>query len=924
MWSKFSSTITSVPPRDRLRARVVPRFSSSASAPGSRVAGCPRRLSSASCRAGPAAIGDGRRSAGMSSAVQTIVLHLDRTVNSEPVVCQPAISHPVVSEFRPPELTGSCRRATTTRDTTVQSLRPRPHRPRGARPPSRTRGSWRSPSAPASAAALPTARWARSSTPATSSRAPRTSPLSPRAQGQRAGRRPGAAHRPPARDRPPAPAVDPSTRSTRPRTSWRSEGPWAVYLDQAPSSRVVRRLTTVGQRVAAHTCAVGKALLAWSDQALPDALISSTPRTLTCSASSPPISRGPGARVRDRRRGVRGGRRVRWGAVFGPDGAVVAALSCPRPPRGCSGSGPTRSVRSARHVLRCHASSATSLRNRRSSRAFRPSNKQFCNAEHDHDHQSAHRAHPSGPVRPDRTPSRHYDDGALAFAGGTILASRRVVAGVRPASTRTPTRLDRRARRRRPAWSTRTRTTRRSAVIGAMVLQQLDWLAQRTLPEEAKMADLGHARLTPAAASCAALAAQRHDHCARLRSTSPPPSRPCSRRPRSAGSGSPPGSWSPTVTCGPTSRSRRTSPTASSRALLDRWHNRGRLRYAVTPRFSRVLHRGRCSRPAARCWTRRRRTRCSRATSTRTQATSSSSRPRSRYARLRRHLRARPACCADRNAARPQRPRVRRRAAPPRRRRRERRPLPVLATPSSASGIFPMSPRPRARGEVRAPHRRRRRHRPEPPQGGPRRLRLRSRRSATRATCSCPPHLLHLATASGARALGIGYEIGDLTPARPPTSSSCARRRRHARGGAGERAGLGPRLWAGAIHAGAGGRPSPRCAWAGTSCSRGSRRRSSPEVRRLAGTGETACGWEAVPSGGFAEDECRVSAARAGHNSTRRARSDEFVALTVTNSSLARGRRANSAGRLPPHQPAVQSATTASKSPCPSRATPRG
>jgi len=79
------------------------------------------------------------------------------------------------------------------------------------------------------------------------------------------------------------------------------EGGMAVYLEQAPSSRAVRLFTTVGQHVAAHTCAAGKALLAWSGpetpgsgapdrlphtadelaRLLPGDLVASTPRSLT-------------------------------------------------------------------------------------------------------------------------------------------------------------------------------------------------------------------------------------------------------------------------------------------------------------------------------------------------------------------------------------------------------------------------------------------------------------------------------------------------------------------------------------------------------------------------------------------------------------------------------------------------------------------
>ena len=94
------------------------------------------------------------------------------------------------------------------------------------------------------------------------------------------------------------------------------------------------------------------------------------------------------------------------------------------------------------------------------------------------------------------------------------------------------------------------------AVIGAMGLQLLDWLAQRTLPEEARMADPAHARRT-AERFVRAAGGQRDDDRARLRRPLPAgPERALRGGRRSAGCGSRAASSSPTATCAPTSRSR--------------------------------------------------------------------------------------------------------------------------------------------------------------------------------------------------------------------------------------------------------------------------------------------------------------------------------------------------------------------------------
>jgi len=100
---------------------------------------------------------------------------------------------------------------------------------------------------------------------------------------------------------------------------------------------------------------------------------------------------------------------------------------------------------------------------------------------------------PGDPFTGEATLETH-DDGALAFAGGAILAC-----GpwdeVRRAHPDAEV-LDRRDGILLPGLVDTHVHFPQVAVIGAMGLELLDWLAQRTLPEEARMADLGYARDT--------------------------------------------------------------------------------------------------------------------------------------------------------------------------------------------------------------------------------------------------------------------------------------------------------------------------------------------------------------------------------------------------------------------------------------------
>ena len=179
---------------------------------------------------------------------------------------------------------------------------------------------------------------------------------------------------------------------------------------------------------------------------------------------------------------------------------------------------------------------------------------------------------------------------------------------------------------------------------------------------------------------------------------------------------------------------------------------------------------------------------CSRATSTRARRDRRSSRELfPRGARLRRHLRARRAA-ARVLGARPQRPRLRRRAAPARRRHARA----VAHCPSSQRlpGLRHLpdgAPR-RARRALRDGHRRRRRHRPEMLKEGLVAYHVQMVRD--QGHMLGPAHLLYLATAAGAQALGLerhlrrphARQAGRPRPAQAaaptPRSRPCSRRRR--------------------------------------------------------------------------------------------------------------------------------------------------
>jgi guanine deaminase len=188
-----------------------------------------------------------------------------------------------------------------------------------------------------------------------------------------------------------------------------------------------------------------------------------------------------------------------------------------------------------------------------------------------------------------RDPFRHdgaletFDDGAVAFDGGTILASGpyATVSSAHPEAEI----HDRRDCLLLPGLVDTHVHFPQIAVIGAMGLQLLDWLQQRTLPEEARMADAVHARRT-AQRFIRALASNGTTTALVFGAHFPAAQNILFEEAERAGL---------RISSGLVVSDRNlrddleVTPEVAyetSRELREHWHGRGRLRYAVTPRFS--------------------------------------------------------------------------------------------------------------------------------------------------------------------------------------------------------------------------------------------------------------------------------------------------------------------------------------------------
>jgi guanine deaminase len=176
-----------------------------------------------------------------------------------------------------------------------------------------------------------------------------------------------------------------------------------------------------------------------------------------------------------------------------------------------------------------------------------------------------------------------FDDGAIAYDGATITAVGEFAA-VRAEHPEAAIE-DRRGCIALPGFVDTHVHFPQIPVIGAMGLQLLDWLDQRTLPEEVRMGDAAYAhaaaerftRLLAANGTTSALVFGAHFPQAQTALFEA-----ADRRGLRIASGL-------VVSDRNLKPELEVTPEQAyehSRALRDRWHGHGRLRYAVTPRFS--------------------------------------------------------------------------------------------------------------------------------------------------------------------------------------------------------------------------------------------------------------------------------------------------------------------------------------------------
>jgi guanine deaminase len=176
-----------------------------------------------------------------------------------------------------------------------------------------------------------------------------------------------------------------------------------------------------------------------------------------------------------------------------------------------------------------------------------------------------------------------FDDGAVAFRAGRIvgMGAFASVRGEFPGADI----VDRRDAILLPGLVDTHVHFPQIAVIGAMGLELLDWLAVRTLPEEARMADEAYARAT-ARRFVRSLAANGTTTALVFGSHFPNAQTALFEEAERSGLRIASGLVVSDRNLRPELEVTPAAAYEASRELIARWHGRGRLRYAITPRFS--------------------------------------------------------------------------------------------------------------------------------------------------------------------------------------------------------------------------------------------------------------------------------------------------------------------------------------------------